>query len=71
MSDDFVPFRRNVQFFPVIETPIVPLVEKLAFIKDKGKWGFPFRRGCFSIPDADFMLIASQMGVNMAHAIGW
>lgn len=63
MSDDFVPYRRDVQFVPAVETPIVPLIDQLSFIHDKAKWGFPFSRGCFSIPEPDFQVIASLMGV--------
>lgn len=63
MSEDFVPYRRNVHFFSAQETPIAPLISQLSFITDKKKWGFPFRRGCFSIPESDFQLIATRMGL--------
>ena len=63
MSDDFIPWRRNVNFLPSKRVPIQPLLEKLTFIKDKKKWGFPFRRGCFEIVEKDFLLIAKHMGV--------
>lgn len=62
MSDDFIPCRRDVDFLTAFETPIRPLIANLSFIKDKTKWGFPFRRGCFSIELSDFQLIAKQMG---------
>lgn len=45
MSPDFIPFRRDVNFIPCQEIPILPLIEKLDFIQDKRRWGFPFRRG--------------------------
>lgn len=64
MSEDFIPYRRDVHFFPAKEISILPLIDSLIFIKDKKKWGFPFRRGCFSIPEADFILIAKQMKSN-------
>lgn len=63
MSKDFIPWRRNVTFLKAKEVPIEPLLEKLTFIKDKKKWGFPFRRGSFEIPRKDFELIAKGMGV--------
>lgn len=63
MSEDFIPWRRNVSFMPSKQTSIEPLLEKLTFIKNKKKWGFPFRRGCFEIAQEDFLLIAKQMGV--------
>jgi hypothetical protein len=63
MSKDFIPWRRNVTFIKAKEAPIEPLIEGLTFIKDKKKWGFPFRRGSFEIPRQDFELIAKNMGV--------
>lgn len=64
MSEEFIPWRRNVLFFPAKEVSIEPLIENLSFIYDKKKWGFPFRRGCFSIPFNDFELIANRMGIQ-------
>ena len=63
MSADFTPWRRDVMFHPAQEADIVPLLEELSFICDKRRWGFPFRRGCFAIPEIDFALIAENMGV--------
>jgi hypothetical protein len=63
MSKDFIPWRRDVTFLEAKEVPIEPLLEDLTFIKDKKKWGFPFRRGSFEISRKDFELIAKNMGV--------
>lgn len=63
MSKDFVPWRRNVSFSTSHEVAIEPLLDRLSFIHDKQRWGFPFRRGCFEIPKTDFYLIAKAMGV--------
>jgi hypothetical protein len=63
MAPGFIPWRRDVHFLPAQEVEIEPLIEGLSFIHDKKRWGFPFRRGCFSIPSSDFQLIASSMGV--------
>ncbi len=63
MSEDFIPWRRNVTFASSHETAIEPLIDQLSFIHDKHRWEFPFRRGCFEIPAADFRLIARNMGV--------
>ena len=63
MSEDFIPWRRKVSFLKAQQIPIEPLLEKFSFIKDKRRWGFPFRRGSFEIPPSDFMLIAKSMGV--------
>lgn len=64
MSDDFVPYRRNVKFFSANEISILPFIDSLTFIQDKKKWGFPFRRGCFRISEGDFHLIAVEMGIT-------
>ena len=63
MSEDFIPWRRNVTFLKSQKAPIEPLLEKITFIKDKKKWGFPFKRGSFEICHEDFELIAKSMGV--------
>lgn len=63
LSKNFIPWRRNVTFMKAKEVPIKPLLEDLSFIKDKKRWGFPFRRGSFEIVHSDFMLIAKNMGV--------
>lgn len=62
MSQGFIPWRRNITFLKSKEVPIEPLLEELTFIKDKKKWGFPFRRGSFEIAYKDFELIAKSMG---------
>lgn len=64
MSQDFVPWRRDVAFLPAKEAAIRPLIKSLAFIYDKNKWGFPFRRGCFDISEEDFNTIAEGMGIG-------
>lgn len=63
MSDDFIPWRRDVSFVKSREIPIQTLLNELSFIKDKQKWGFPFRRGCFEISLEDFQIICRAMGV--------
>lgn len=63
MSPDFIPWRINVNFQRCQEAEIKPLLEHLAFITDKKKWGFPFRRGFFEIDKQDFTYIAKTMGV--------
>jgi hypothetical protein len=69
MSPDFIPYRININYSPeASETSILPLIDQLSFIKDKKKWGFPFRAGCFRIPNADFDLISAQMLPSSAGA---
>lgn len=69
MSDDFIPWRRDVHFYSAKPVAIEPLIDKLSFIINKRQWGFPFRRGCFAINAQDFALIAKQMGVNIDEEI--
>lgn len=62
MSEDFIPWRRDVTFYTAKEVAIEPLIDTLSFIKDKRHWGFPFRWGLFEVPKKDFAFIAAQMG---------
>jgi hypothetical protein len=61
MSPSFKPFRRKVTFRQAKEKSILPLIEKLDFIKDKKHWGFMFRFGLFEISEKDFKTISEQM----------
>lgn len=65
MTPDFIPWRRDVAYVQANEVSILPLIAKLTFIKNKQRWGFPFRRGCFEIPYEDFYTIARAMGVSV------
>lgn len=64
VSEDFTPWRRDVQFFNAQEVAIAPLIASLSFIKNKKHWGALFRYGLFSIPFEDFKLIATSMGIT-------
>lgn len=64
LGENFMPFRRNVEFSNTHETFIVPLIPHLSFIKDKRRWGGVFRFGVLEIPATDFALIAEHMGVG-------
>jgi hypothetical protein len=61
MSEDFIPYRRNIRFYPCKETPIAPLIPDLDFITNKTSWGYQFRFGFFEIPEHDFKLIYEKM----------
>lgn len=65
MTPDFHPWRRKVKFLKGGEAAIKPLLEHLSFIKDKSRWGYPFRMGLFEIQEADFELIAKAMNVEL------
>ena len=68
MTPSFHPWRRRLDFVACHEAPIEPLLEGLSFLPDKMRWGFPFRRGLFEIPEADFRLIAAAMGFQAEDA---
>ena len=61
MSRSFKPYRRKVEFNKAKEISITPLIDQLAFIKDKKRWGFMFRFGLFEIKVDDFKLISKKM----------
>lgn len=65
MEGGFTPWRRKVGFLEAKEAPISSLIAELSFIRDKSRWGFPFRRGCFAIHLIDFQLIAAAMDVTV------
>ncbi|WP_316804455.1 EVE domain-containing protein [Pedobacter nototheniae] len=61
VSEDFCPSRRNIEFSQTEDISILPLIDNLAFIQNKKKWGYAFRFGFFEINQNDFNLISSQM----------
>jgi hypothetical protein len=61
ISDNFIPYRRNINYYKSNETPIAPLIGQLDFIKNKKSWGYQFRFGFFEIPEHDFELIRREM----------
>jgi hypothetical protein len=61
MSENFTPYRRNVNFLPCKEVPFIPLIAQMDFIKNKKTWGYHFRFGFFEIGKTDFELIRSKM----------
>lgn len=61
ISENFKPFRRNIEFFDCEENSIIPLINELEFIPNKKSWGFPFRNGFFEINEKDFNFITLKM----------
>ena len=61
LTEDFIPYRRNVDFYKCTETPIIPLIWKLDFIGNKKSWGYKFRFGFFEMQEHDFEIIRSEM----------
>lgn len=65
MSDDFIPWRRDVKYIKALDIAIELLIDKLTFIKNKKNWGFIFRFGLLEIPKHDFQTIALAMGIEI------
>ncbi len=65
MGGGFVPWRRDVRYAVAHETPIAPMIERLAFIENPKQWGYKFRFGLFDIGDADMALIARCMKADL------
>ena len=63
---DVKPFRLAVDYLPVQEVPIKPLLDELSFIRSKTHWGAAFRFGFLRVPEEDFARIATAMGRDFA-----
>ena len=61
MSQDFIPFRRNIKFYDCHEISILPLINELDFIQNKKLWGYPFRYGFLEIKENDFKIISTNL----------
>jgi EVE domain len=65
MRPGTVGWRRDIAYEKgAREAGIYPLLDKLGFIKDREHWGLFFHRSIFSVPRADFALIAAAMGLD-------
>lgn len=66
----FCPYRRDVAYVPAArEVPIRPMLDDLSFIPDARHWGMVFRRGSFAVPERDFALISTAMGVTLPQEV--
>ncbi|MCI0382494.1 MAG: EVE domain-containing protein [Chlamydiae bacterium] len=62
MGGGFIPWRRNIKYLKGKAIPIINLLDKLSFTKEKGKsWGMAFRYGFFEMKKEDFKLIYEGM----------
>lgn len=64
MTPDFHPYRRRLRFLPVTAVDARPLVGELHFVSDVTRWGYPYRRGLFSIDDHDADVILTALGAG-------
>jgi hypothetical protein len=65
MGNGFMAWRRDVAYLAAHETPIAPLIERLAFIENPKQWGYRFRFGMFDIGNDDMKLIAQAMSADL------
>lgn len=69
MGGGFVPFRRDVSWWPAEETPIQPLLDRLELTAGVRNWGYPFRFGLLPVSPGDFDLIAAAMGAAIREEL--
>ena len=65
MSEGFQPFRRDVDWAQAQETPIAPLLDRLALTSGRKNWGYQLRLGLLEIDKGDFDQIASAMQADI------
>jgi EVE domain len=63
MGGGFHPFRRDVLWSEVVETPIRALLGSLSFARDKANWGYQLRLGLFEITEDDMRVIRQATAV--------
>lgn len=56
---------RAMKWLDATPADIYPLLDQLSFVTNRRHWGMYFRKSLFSVPEADFRLIASAMGVSV------
>ncbi|MNW10365.1 hypothetical protein D3C71_2075660 [compost metagenome] len=61
MSENFIPYRRNIRYVPCKKVSIRSLLDKLQFTRNQRNWGNAFRFGQFEITKDDFLLLAYEM----------
>ena len=62
MIGDFEAQVRRAAYESARPAPVRPLLERLALTRDRGShWGMAFRRGLFTVSDADFAVIEATL----------
>ncbi|MBB2750335.1 UNVERIFIED_ORG: hypothetical protein GGI57_001008 [Rhizobium aethiopicum] len=69
MESGFRPWRRDVDWRPAEETPIRPLLGRLAFTRVGPNWGYQLRFGLFGISNEDADMIAEAMSCSCPNAM--
>jgi hypothetical protein len=69
MGGGFHPFRKDVNWLPLHEASIRPLLEALSFTQGKANWGYAFRFGLLKVTEADMDVIIHAMNARVSlHA---
>lgn len=61
----FRPFRRSVLWSKAVETPVRPLIGRLAFTRENKNWGYQLRFGLFEISREDVQIISAAMRADI------
>lgn len=64
VNPDFEPWRREINFYPINEVEIRPLLDNLNLITNRKRWGLHLMSGFVEINKTDFKLIADKMLQN-------
>lgn len=64
MGGGFIPWRRDVDWFAVVEAPIQPLLDRLSFSAGHRNWGYALRFGLLGVSTADMQLISDAMSAS-------
>ena len=67
--EGFRPFRRRARYLAAKDAPAGPLINDLAFIRNKKAWGYVMRFGVIEIPEEDFRRIAAAMEVPLPEPV--
>jgi EVE domain len=69
MGGGFRPYRRDVLWSEVVETPIRSLLGLLSFTRDKANWGYQLRFGLFEITEEDMRVIRQATSVMRVASV--
>ncbi len=64
MFEDFIPYRRKIEYIQAREVLLSSIKPKLKFTQEKN-WGYQLRRGLVELSKEDFMTIAKSMEVEV------
>lgn len=69
MGAGFRPFRRDVLWSEVVETPVHPLLGLLSFALNDPNWGYRLRFGLFEVSEDDMRVIRQATAVMRVASV--